>query len=144
MLTEFVSVQLSREEVQILHAGLLQRALLEDELRGSRGKKSSELLDLLAKFEMLLGESEETLHQLDHQLHDQLWEYAQSVFIEEWARFRARQEVERELQVAQQQLALSAVNKLVDMQYRKHFDRFVAELDMDEVKKIQTSLKQTS
>ncbi len=46
MLTEFVTIQLTREEVQLLHAALLQRALLQDELHSSRGQKQGELLEL--------------------------------------------------------------------------------------------------
>lgn len=136
MLTEFVSLQLTREELQTLHAALIQRAMLEDELRAVDGKPSIELPELLAKLEMLLGERDETLHKLVHDLHNSLWEYAWSVFTDEWAHFRAHQDVNRELQQNTRRLAASAIEKLVEMQYRKHGDRYVAELDMDETKKI--------
>lgn len=131
MITEFVSVQLSREELQDVHAALVQRAIVEDELRQERGQEPVERRPLLERFEMLLGEGEEVLHQRDHMLDDELWEHAWYVFTDEWARFRAKQDVQKELS-ADAVGDTVALEKLVELRYRKNFDVYVAELTMDE------------
>ena len=134
MMTEFVSVQLSREELKELHAALVQRAMLEDELRREHGQEAVERRPLLERVEMLLGENEEILHERDHVLDDEMWEYAWYVFTDEWAHFRAKRETERETA----ELAKTdpvAFEKAVEIRYQKNFDTYVNELEMDDSKK---------
>lgn len=131
MLTEFVSVQLSREELKELHAALVARAILEDRLREERGEERVDRRPLLEKLEMLLGESEQALHEQDHALEDELWEYAWYAFTDEWAWFRAKRETETELGAdAVRSMAAADFEKTVETRYRKRFDAYVAEVDM--------------
>lgn len=135
MLTEFVSLQLSREELKEIHAALLQKAMVEDETRHERGQEKIEHRGLLDHIEMLLGENEETLHMLDHATEDELWEFAWYSFTDEWSWFRAAQEVEKELGAEKAQTDATEFQKLVELNYQKHFESYVAEIDMHETSK---------
>lgn len=130
MLTEFVSLQLSREELQEIHAALVQRAILEEELRREQGQEPVDRHPLLEKFEALLGESDERLHRLDHQLEDDLWEYAWFVFTDEWARNRAKHDVLKELGVAAEALPSADIDRRVDAKYQQQFETYVSELSL--------------
>lgn len=130
MLTEFASLQLSREELKELHAALLMRAIAEDEVRRERGQEKIDRRDLLEKIEMLLGEDEAALHALDHALDDELWEYAWYVFTDEWAWFRAQQEVEAERKGDTGVHDARELQRLVEQRYQKKFDQYAAEVDM--------------
>jgi len=141
MLTEFVSLQLSREELQEIHQALVQKAVVEDEVRHERGQEKVDHRDLLERLEMLLGENEEALHAIDHAVEDELWEHAWYAFTDEWAWFRASQEVEKELGAKSAQTDAAAVQKLVEMKYQKQFEAYVAEIDMRETSKKMKSVK---
>lgn len=134
MMTEFVSVQLSRDELKELHGALVQRAMLEDELRREHGQEAIERRPLLERVEMLLGESEEMLHELDHALDDEMWEYAWYVFTDEWAHFRAKRDTARETG-EMSKTDPTAFEKAVELRYQKQFDVYVNELEMDDGKK---------
>ena len=135
MLMEFASLQLSREELQEIHAALVQRAMLEDELREEREQEAVERRPLLERIEMLLGETEEALHMQDHQLDDEMWEYAWYVFTDEWAYYRAKRDVEQDMGAGTRNLDRAAFEKLIQLRYQKNFDAYVAELAMSEGKK---------
>lgn len=135
MMTEFVSIQLTREELQEVHAALVQRAILEDDLRQEWGQEPVERRALLEKFEMLLGERAESLHALDHALNDELWEYAWYTFTDAWAHFRAQQEVEKELGQDKKAVGQVTFEQLVDTRYQKKFEAYVDELAMDETQR---------
>ena len=143
MLTEFVSVQMSREELKEIHAALIQKAITEDQLRRERGQEAIADRALLQKLEALLGEDEEALHHLDHVLEDELWEYSWYTFTDEWAWFRAGQDLEKELGADAQKMEKTAFEKLVELRYTKNFEQYVAELQMvDESKSKKPSKKQ--
>jgi len=132
MLTEFATIQFTREELKELQQALLQRAMVEDELRRERGQEKADRHALLEKIEALLGESQEKLRIFDQAAEDELWEFAWYAFTDEWAWYRAAQEVDGEERTA----ALDeAVRKSkVEQRYREKFDKYVAEVDMLEVK----------
>lgn len=147
MFTQFVTVQLSREELQEIHAGLIHRAIVEDQLRRERGQEPVADRPLLQKLEMLLGEREEVLHGLDHALEDELWEYTWYAFTDEWAWFRAKADLEKELGSDRNSVDSAAFEKLVELRYRKNFDQYVSEIDMlgeGKVKKPQKKQTKTS
>jgi hypothetical protein len=141
MFTEFVSVQLSREELVEIHAALIARAIVEDQLRSERNQEKVDQRPLLQKLEMLLGENEERLHELDHAVEDELWEYSWYAFTDEWAWFRAKRELEKELGAARKKMDDASFEKLVEMRYKKQFDQYVAEVDMLEEGKFKKALK---
>lgn len=135
MLTEFATLQLSRQELKEIHAALIQKAMVEDEVMRERGLEKIDQRDLLERIEMLIGENEEVLHMLDHATEDELWEYSWYVFTDEWAWFRATQDVEKDLGVKKNQTDSVAFQKLVELKYQKQFEAYVAEIDMREVTK---------
>lgn len=141
MFTEFATVQLTREELKEIHAALVQRAILEDEVRSERGQEHVERRPLLDAFESLLGEREETLHALDHVLEDELWEYAWYAFTDEWAHARAAQEVRKETGASSATEDPVEFEKRVELKYQKKFEEYVAELAMDDGAKKKTVIR---
>ncbi len=134
MLTEFVSLQLSREELKEIHVSLLQSAIIEEEIRRERGQERTERRPLLERIEALLGESEKALHYLDHETEDNLWEYAWYAFTDEWAWYRAAQDTEKEADTPKSQDD-TAFQKRIEQRYQKNFDAYVSEIDMHEAVK---------
>lgn len=132
MFTEFATIQLTREELKEIHTALVQRAILEDELRQERGQDPIERRPLLENFEALLNETDERLHALDHALEDQMWEYAWYSFTDEWAHARATQELLKELGPGARSADPHGFEQKVELRYQKDFERFVAELSMDD------------
>ncbi len=131
-LTQFAAFQFTREELDELHQALLQRALLEDELRRERGQEPVARRPLLEKFEILLNHTEDSLQKLHQEFEEDLWEYAWYAFTEEWAHFRAHQDAEREAKRARRLMAQNEVNTRAHQLYQKRFDEYVAEISMTE------------
>jgi hypothetical protein len=132
MLTEFASIQFTREELLELHAALLQRAMVEDELRKERGQERTDQFPLLEKIERLVGENPQWLLACDAKLEDDLWEYAWFVFTDEWAWFRAEQDAERDASKGED---AKDKKQRLERLYRERFDAYVAEVDMHDTKK---------
>ncbi|MFA5185312.1 MAG: hypothetical protein WC551_02405 [Patescibacteria group bacterium] len=135
MLTEFATIQFNREELLELHQALLQRALVEDELRHERGLEKADRHPLLDKIEALVGISEDKLHALDHDTEDEMWEFAWYAFTDEWAWTRAGQDVGKDLAALPNKPSDADAKKLIEARYRENFDAYVAEVDMRESKK---------
>jgi len=129
MITEFASLQLSREELKELHAALLERVILEDTLRRENGQESVEHHPLLEKFEALLGDSNEALDKCERAIEDDLWEYAWCAFTDEWAHYRAHQDAGRE-DVSASLTNRAGEDARAHALYRKRFDDYVAEISM--------------
>jgi hypothetical protein len=132
MLTEFASLQMSRSELQEIHAALVRNALVEDRVRREKGLEAIERRPMLEQIEKLLGENEHSLHMLDHVAEDGLWEYSWYVFTDEWAWFRAEKETLLELGPKREAMDKAEFEKTVEIRYHKNFDRYVAEIDMVE------------
>lgn len=132
MLTEFASLQMSREELKELHASLVRTALLEDRIRREKGLEAVERRPLLEQIEKLLGENEDTLHMLDHAVEDEMWEYSWYAFTDEWAWYRAEREVLQDLGSKKEGTERANLEKMIEARYHKDFDRYVAEIDMVE------------
>lgn len=135
MLTEFATIQFDREELLELHRALLQRAMVEDELRHERGLEKIDRHPLLDKIEALVGLSEDKLHNLDHATEDEMWEFAWYAFTDEWAWHRAGQDVKKDLADLPNKTPEEDAKKLVEARYRENFDAYVAEVDMRDSKK---------
>lgn len=134
MLTEFATIQFSREELVEIHRALLQRVMLEDELRKERGLEKADRHPLLEKIEMLLGEREPELQEIDLHVEDELWEFAWYVYTDEWAWYRAGQEAAKG-ENGKPLTDAAGLKTLTEKFYRDNFDRYAAEIDMHELKK---------
>lgn len=132
MLTEFVGLQLSREELLEIQRALLAQAFVGDTLRKEKDLPENHDHALLQKIEGLLGDSDETLHALDHEVEEEMWEYAWFAFTDEWAWYRATQVVMADQGKAYEALSEPERDRLIELVYKKQFDAFVAEVDMRE------------
>ena len=130
MNTEFFSMQMSREELMELHAAMVQRAMLEDDVRREVGLEPVARRPMLEKLDELLGFSVAQEDAIARELDDELWEHAWFTFTDEWAWFRAKQEVERDLGGAQTTIGQADLHRRIDERYQKDFDRFVKEVEM--------------
>lgn len=127
---EFGTLQFAREELKELRLALLQRAMVEDELRREKGQEKADKHPLLEKVERLLSESEDELKAVDQAVEDELWEFSWYAFTDEWAWFRAAQEVDADKAAS----TLTEADKKIRIEkaYKQNFDRYVAEVDMRE------------
>ncbi len=148
MLTEFVGLQLSREELKEIRLALLEHAMVSDEVRKEKGDETEAEHPLLERIEALLAEPEEVMHMLDHRAEDELWEFAWYSFTDEWAWYRAKQEVEKRGFEQKKQLSETELESATEAEYRKNFELYVSEIGMQEpmmvkaVAKTQTQRKQ--
>lgn len=142
MFTEFATLQFDREELLELHRALLQRALVEDEVRHERGLEKIDRHPLLEKIEALVGLDDEKLHALDHDVEDEMWEFAWYAFTDEWAWHRAGQEVAKEVAETSVKPSDAEKTKLIETRYREKFDAYVAEVDMRESAKEKFTARQ--
>lgn len=125
----FYTLQLTQSELQEVQASLLQQALLEDQVRQQKGLEPVDHRMLLEKVDALLGLSNSQIDQLAHTLDDELWEHAWYVFTDEWAWFRAKQEVLREMPKRETR-DTENVQALIEQRYTSDFEVFVQEIDM--------------
>jgi hypothetical protein len=129
MNTEFFSMQMSREDLMELHAAMVQRAMLEDDTRREVGLEQVSRRPLLEKLDALLGLSAKQEEAIADTLDDELWEHAWFTFTDEWAWFRAKQEVERDLGKVLS-VGRAELHRRIEERYQKDFDRFVKEVEM--------------
>lgn len=129
MFVEFAGMQLSREELRELQQALLTRAMLEDNLRAETAQEPVEHR-LLERIDDLLGEPAETREKQNLQAEEELWEHAWYTFTDEWAWYRARQDVDAE--VEKQKTTLTEAERLsrTESRYQKKFEAYVSEVDM--------------
>jgi hypothetical protein len=144
MIDAFYSLGLTKDQVIELHRSVLARYIIEDTFRRERGEEAEEPPALLAHLERLLDLSAEEAHTLFHEEEDRLWEYSWYAYTDEWAWYRARQEVEQELG---EQLSLTKPDKLeelVEASYEQHFARYAKEIDMASAMKNDASSSKNS
>jgi len=127
---DYASITLPKKELADIHRGLLMRYLVENDVRREEGLEEIEYPKVLEAIENALGLNEETAHQLEHQVDDELWNFAWYAFTDEWAWFRARRDVLRELGTKRGELNAEALDRKVEERYRKDFERYVSEVDM--------------
>jgi len=128
MNTEFFSLSFSREEVRELHEALLLRSMVEDELRREQGLEPVAMRPLLARVEQLLNLSDKQVERITERLDTGLWEHAWYVFTDEWAWYRARQDVEKELNGSP--ISEQDMRERMEQKYHDEFERYVREVEM--------------
>lgn len=127
---EFLLLQLKRSEVIELHAALVQRAMVEDEIRREKGLEPVASRPLLERLDRLVGLSDAQADKLGRALDGELWEHAWYTFTDEWAWFRALKQVEQELGPKAKTLPTVELQRRVELRYTKDFEKFVREIDM--------------
>ena len=132
MNTEFFSLGLSRNELRELHRATLARFLIESTLRQEQGLEPPPYPPLLEKMEQLLGMSPQEAHALLHRMETELWEFSWYGYTDEWAWYRAKQEVTKELGALTEKTKRSTLEKLIQRRYEERFEQYVNEIDMKE------------
>ncbi len=141
MQQEFISLTLPKRELADFHRGLLMRHVAENLVRREQGLEEGDYPETLAKLEEVLGISEERAHALFHEVEDELWSYAWYVYTEEWAWHRAKTETTKELGAKAEEMKSEELDSLIEQNYEKHFESYVAEIDMKEEKSKSTGRK---
>lgn len=131
MLTEFVSLMLTRQELLEIQEALAMRALVEDHLRHEEGLEPVDRRLPLERVEQLLHVTEEQIAKLDDRLEQELWRHAWFSYTDEWAWYRARQDAAKELGEAASNNAAPALDDLAHRRYHEKFEDYVREIDMN-------------
>ena len=126
----FAFFSATREELIELHRAVLRQHVVENTLRKEQGLEGIEPSDLLEKIEHLLQIPEDTLHALVHQVEDELWEYSWYAYTDEWAWYRAKQDVRKEARRKGQQKTEEALEHSVEVRYEERFEHYVSEINM--------------
>ena len=130
MNVDYASITLPKKELAEIHRGLLMRHLVENEVRREEGLEDIEYPKVLTAIENALGLTDDASHLVEHQVDDELWNFAWYAFTDEWAWFCARRDVLRDLGAKRGELSSEAMEQKVEERYRKDFERYVAEVDM--------------
>lgn len=131
---EFAFLQLTKQELLDIHEALLAKWIVEDSLREARGLETIDPPALLLRLEQLIGMNDDVAHARFHAIEDELWEYSWQAYTDEWAWFRAKQEVLKELGPRAKRMSDHQQEKHIEERYEKSFDRYVSEIDMQEEK----------
>lgn len=130
MMTDFVSVQLSREELLELREALLMRAIVEDTLRQEEGLEEVGKRRLLEKVEQLALLGGDNVRVLAARLDEELWQHAWYAYTDEWAWFRAKQDAIKDLGSMASVTPADRIEELAHEKYHKKFDVYAQEIDM--------------
>jgi hypothetical protein len=139
---EYFTLTFSRKELMDLQAALIQRAIVEDELRCEKGLESVSCRPLLERADQLLCLSDSQFESFSQALEDELWEYSWFSFTDEWAWFRARQDVERENCSKRLNMDKDALQRRVETRYQKDFEKYLNELEMNDTQKKESNKTQ--
>ncbi|OGL74334.1 hypothetical protein A3E39_04705 [Candidatus Uhrbacteria bacterium RIFCSPHIGHO2_12_FULL_60_25] len=131
MLTEFASLMLTRQELMEIQEALAMRSLVEDDLRREEGLEPVDRRLLLERIDQLLNATETQLTSLEDRMDQELWHHAWYAYTDEWAWYRARQEVLKELGALAARTAASVIDDLVHRRYHEKFEDYVREIDMN-------------
>ncbi|MSR84921.1 hypothetical protein EXS71_00545 [Candidatus Uhrbacteria bacterium] len=142
MQIEFFGLNASREELREMHRSLLSRFIIENVLRQEQGLEPVDRSSLIERLEKLLGFNEEHVHVLFHQVEEELWAYSWYSYTDEWAWFRAKQDVEHYLGKELTRTKNEMLERLTEEKYQTQFETYVAEVDMQKQKKISKKQKQ--
>ncbi|KAA0206468.1 hypothetical protein EDM68_02125 [Candidatus Uhrbacteria bacterium] len=132
MNVDYASITLPKKDLEELYRGLALRHLMENEIRREEGLEEIEEPRVLHALETALNLTDAEADGLYHRAEDELWDYAWYAYTDEWAWFRARQEVLDELGSKRTGLTQEALDRKTEDRYREKFDAYVAEIDMRE------------
>lgn len=131
MITEFVSLTLSRQELLELQEAVAIRAMVEDDLRREEGLEAVDRRPLLQKLDQLLNATPDQIKRLDERLDEELWHSAWYSYTDEWAWYRARKDVLRELGPLAASTTDTTIEELTHRRYHDKFEAYVQEIDMN-------------
>ena len=130
---EFAFFSFNKSDVAEIYRGLLARFLMQSRLRHEQGLEDVPYPTLLERLEQVLGYSDDDAHRIFHLIEDELWEHSWFSFTDEWAWFRARQEVMKEMHETEEptdEPHKQFMQRITEKRYAEQFDRYAEELDM--------------
>lgn len=130
MESEFITITLTRSEALELHAALVARAILEDDVRREKGLEPVSSRPMLEKIDTLVRLTPPQQERLAQALDDELWEFSWYRFTDEWAWFRAKKEVEQELGDRTGVVDPKELQGLIERRYERDFETFLKEVEM--------------
>ncbi|MFA6429270.1 MAG: hypothetical protein WCV84_02110 [Patescibacteria group bacterium] len=130
--TQFAFLSFSKNELIELHRALLARFIMEDSLRKEHALEPIDPSPLLTRVEQLLQIPDRTSHAIFEQVDEEVWQHSWFAFTDEWAWFRARQDVRKKLGSELANTSPKDLEALIDHRYDEWFDRYVHELDMND------------
>ena len=131
--SEFFQLSLNKEQCLEIYRALLARFVVEDTMRREQNLEPIEYPKLLEHLEQLLQITSEQAHAVFHKEEDELWEYSGYTFTDEWAWFRAKQDTLKELGQKAERTPTKALESRMEALYEERFDRYTAEVDMQEI-----------
>lgn len=135
MMKEFVNLSLPKADLIDLYRALMMRHVVENTTRHEQGLEEVESPSL-ERMEAILGLEDGEAHRLFHEMEDALWQYAWYAYTDEWAWYRAQQEVRKQLGSKATHTKRDAFDHLVEACYDERFDEFSAEIDMKKEKDV--------
>lgn len=131
MLTEFASLMLTRQELMEIQEALAMRSLVEDDLRREEGLEPVDRRLLLERIDQLVHATESQLASLEDRMDQELWHHAWYAYTDEWAWYRARQDVLKTLGELAGRTVATVMDDLVHRRYHEKFEDYVCEIDMN-------------
>ena len=131
MLTEFASLMLTRQELLEIQEALAMRAMVEDDLREEEGLEPVDRRLLLERIDQLLNANEGQLKSLEDRMDQELWHHAWYSYTDEWAWYRAREDVLKELGATAASTSEATADDLIHRRYHEKFEDYVKEIDMN-------------
>lgn len=122
---------LTRQELLEIQEALCMRTMVEDDLRSEEGLEPVDRRLLLERIDQLLNATEEQIKSLEDRMDQELWHHAWYAYTDEWAWYRARQDVVQELGEAAAQTPANVLDDRVHRRYHEAFDVYVREIDMN-------------
>jgi hypothetical protein len=132
MQNAFYNLHLNHQQLLEIHRALLQRYVVEEAMRREQGLEGIEYPRLVEHLEQVLGLSGEKAHELFHLEEETLWEYTWYTFTDEWAWYRARQDVMKHLGPKAQRTGRKVLEELIEKQYEEKFEEYLKEVDMQD------------
>jgi hypothetical protein len=128
MQMEYYNLQLSKKEALEVLRALVLSAALDDEIRIQKGLEPAMYSDVLVRMLELLHLPDEFFNNFNQSAADDLWEYSWYAFTNEWAWFRAQQDAHKLF--PKRDKKDEEYQKRAERLYKKHFEKYVAELNM--------------
>lgn len=143
MTTNVAFLSLTQDELYQLYQAQLSRFLVENSLRREQGLELIDPPPILERLEAMLGLNPEEAHQRFHAMEDELWQYSWFTYTDEWAWYRARQDVLKKIgPKTPQQIGPDDLETLIERRYATQFENYISEVDMHESEQAATTQQQ--
>ncbi len=136
MQTEYFALQLNKQELLECLRALIMQTLVDEEIHSQKGLELPELSSIITRLTTILGYTNHFLEAETDKIENELWEYSWHVFTNEWAWYRAKQDAlkKQKMNKNKNQLFSEEFQKTAEKFYNAHFEKYVSELNMQNLK----------